>query len=390
MDDQEKLKKSEELHHNASQLADEAFFARREGETDEEVRLVKAAYRKEADASKLLRHVPSHRMHAIIHQSAAMLAYRCGEYRAAEKLIAHGLAGDLPDLIREELYELLAKVRLNLRLSIEPLPEGKDTVVMILQGIEADSGVLEHTFFADRIVNLGSLIRNTVGFVNKFDFGDLAKVNENYRVLATPPTAGSFRISMKLTTKTQMPLPNFEVAEEVYGKILDNFSTLKKGNLKALRTGFNDDDYFHDFMKLARELAPDGDRVTAVGIEAGIEGSRNAVVFDRTMDDLNSIYSPPTDERRPTESPISDSPVTVVGELLFANSMSPKEEIRLLSDDGQRWRIGVTLGKTRAIAKSHYGDKVEVTGREIAGSKTYKALVLETITIIDDNQRPLL
>ena len=111
MNDKEKLKQSVRLHRSASDLAGKALAARIYGDRESYLRLTREAFVKEARSAELLRHNPSHHMHAILHRSAATLAFRCGEYRAAECLIEHGLAGDPDERLREQLTELREEVR---------------------------------------------------------------------------------------------------------------------------------------------------------------------------------------------------------------------------------------------------------------------------------------
>ena len=106
------LKKSVKLHREASGLANKARLACWSGDDDGFLRFTREALGKEAKSAELLRHDPSHHMYAILHRSAATLAYRCGEYEEAEDLITHGLSGDIHDFQREELHDLLEKVKL--------------------------------------------------------------------------------------------------------------------------------------------------------------------------------------------------------------------------------------------------------------------------------------
>ena len=99
------------MHRRAMDFANKARMADALGDDDNYMPLTRRAFECESEAAALLRHDPAHQMHAILHRSAAALAFRCGEYRAAESLIAHGLAGDPNPRLREQLTELRADVR---------------------------------------------------------------------------------------------------------------------------------------------------------------------------------------------------------------------------------------------------------------------------------------
>src|SRR5262249_61315975 len=47
---------------------------------------------------------------SVLHRSAATLAWQCGEYREAERLITTALSGTPPEAIAEELRDLLLRV----------------------------------------------------------------------------------------------------------------------------------------------------------------------------------------------------------------------------------------------------------------------------------------
>ena len=54
---------------------------------------------------------------SILHRSAATLAVDCGEFKAAERLIATALSGNPPEEIAEELKDLF--IQINLRPYLE-------------------------------------------------------------------------------------------------------------------------------------------------------------------------------------------------------------------------------------------------------------------------------
>ena len=101
-------------------------------------------------------------------------AYRCGEYRDAEQLIGYGLVANPNDLLREELYELLSKVRHHEWLKARDLSMWDDELAMSMKGVEADEGVLEYSALLKRIGNLGVLLRNTIGLVSGTRFESLS------------------------------------------------------------------------------------------------------------------------------------------------------------------------------------------------------------------------
>ena len=379
MDIEARLQKSVQLHNEATDLADEAFFARRARDLEAELRFTREAFSKEAKSAELLRHDPSHHMHAILHRSAATLAYRCGEYKTAEKLIFHGLIADPEGRSRDELYDLLAKVRFRLSINSEAPPLENDELVMTLQGPDADNGLLELSTLADQINRWGTLITTTASLVSGLGFDDRAKVNRSYRVLAAPPAKGSFKIIMKQMPIGQSHLPGFEIVESVNARIIESFDTLNRGRLAALQSSFDDEAYYHEFMRSATYLAPDGQRITALGIEAGLSEEKRTVLFDRTRDDLESVYIPSVLQVEQDEFRLSDESESVVGELKFADDLKETGEIQLIAEDGKKWQIQVDEGLAAKVVKPHFGDTVIVTGRRLFKDRKRNRLRLDDI-----------
>lgn len=376
MNETEKLKRSARLHRVAMEYEDDAILAHHAGKHEEYYRLSEEAYAKEYEAAELIRNNVSHHMHGTLHRSAATLAFRCGKFRDAERLIVNGLVAD-PDLeIREKLHRLLIEVRFHSWLGSRVPPTSENDIVMTLTGTEADTGTLEITSFATRITKCESLILNSIGHVRKYPFGKLRELTRDYRVLTAPPSEGSFKINMQLVP-IQQSLPGFDIIENVYDSMIDGFKILENGDTSALRARFHDDDYYHDFMWLARDLAPDGVRINAFSLEAQVKGTREIVVFERTREDIDSIYSPPQREVEELDYRITDDEETVVGTLRYANTMKDERELKLVPDGGKPWDIIVTNDLDDDVIRDHFGYLVRVTGRHIVRQRKSRRLYLE-------------
>ena len=101
------MKSVRELHEKAMELAEMAFVAKLRDDLPQAEQLFRQAFELEAEAAKLVSTDHSLALtRAVLHRSAATLAYDCYEYREAERLIGAGLAGDPPASIAEELREL--------------------------------------------------------------------------------------------------------------------------------------------------------------------------------------------------------------------------------------------------------------------------------------------
>lgn len=96
-----------ERHNQAMALAEQAFITRRQKQPARARELSYQAYVLEKQAAERAKTEPSR---SVLHRSAATLAYDCGEYCEAERLISAALAGDPPPVIADELRELLEAV----------------------------------------------------------------------------------------------------------------------------------------------------------------------------------------------------------------------------------------------------------------------------------------
>ena len=99
-----------ELHDQAMELAEQALIAKVQEDEEKARQLYRQAFDYESAAADIVAITSIEPTRSVLHRSAASLALMCGEPRAAEKLIAVGLAGDPPEAIARELRELLRQV----------------------------------------------------------------------------------------------------------------------------------------------------------------------------------------------------------------------------------------------------------------------------------------
>lgn len=103
------------LHNKAMEFADQAIYARHNGDLAAFDIFSRQAFELEVQAAKAVEDdLTAEPTRSVLHRSAATLAYDCGEYREAERLIAVGLAGNPPYEIAQELRELQLQVEASL------------------------------------------------------------------------------------------------------------------------------------------------------------------------------------------------------------------------------------------------------------------------------------
>ncbi len=380
------LKKSVRLHREASELANRARIAQFDGDEIAYLKLTEQAFEKEMESAKLLRQDLSHHMFAILHRSAATLAYRCGDHERAEELIWEGMRQTRNAAVREEMYSLLDKVRLAVKYGRCAYQLEDEELVMTLQGIEANRGLIEPSLLSKRITKFSTLVRNTIGSLNNYTFRNRGNVDREYRVLATIPSFGSYRIGMTVTHVGPDRFPGISYFDGVRLKLIENLKLLNGGDITRLKRDLNDEKYLQNLVGLAKELAPDGNTITAVGIEATIEGQRKSILLDSTRDDLNEMALPLDEESVADEYRITDERDTVVGLLQYADAT--KNQVKLFDDAGKWWQIVVPEGLVEDVVKPYFGDRVQVEGRHMVKTRKARRLYLHDIRAAGENSVP--
>jgi hypothetical protein len=92
-------------------LADQASDLRRRGQGPEAAARLRQALEHGRRAAELAAaDLALEPTRSVLHRSAATLAWQCGEYREAERLITAALSGTPPETVAEELRDLLLLV----------------------------------------------------------------------------------------------------------------------------------------------------------------------------------------------------------------------------------------------------------------------------------------
>ena len=108
----------QEKHTTAMDLAEAAIIAKLRGDLEKASQFTRQAFENEQAAAALIANqLDAEPSRSILHRSAATLAIDCGEFQAAERLIATALSGNPPEEIAEELKDLF--VQINLRSYLE-------------------------------------------------------------------------------------------------------------------------------------------------------------------------------------------------------------------------------------------------------------------------------
>jgi Domain of unknown function (DUF4926) len=125
---------AKETHFKASLLSQEAFMASINGNGQVSLDLYEQAFELEKQAAlTLLDKIDIEPTRSVLFRSAAALAKKCYKYREAEKMIAHGLAGNPPDDVAIELRTLFDTIQ---KLSFpKKMPKKSKKKIVLLNNI---------------------------------------------------------------------------------------------------------------------------------------------------------------------------------------------------------------------------------------------------------------
>ncbi|MCY4018206.1 MAG: hypothetical protein OXG39_02240 [Chloroflexi bacterium] len=359
------------LHEQAMDWADKARSARRERDDDKKNEFMQKAFELEKQAALMIQSQESEPTRSVLHRSAASLAYKCKKYREAEWLVSRALAGNPPGEIMDELRRLNRKIYFQLRMQDRDVALSEQEFSMKLDGNEILNGLAPVDLVTHRISKLKKIFWNTIRQWNGLEFGSSARVNEqSYTLWVSAFEPGSLDVVLKLGISGQMPFSNMGGFDTIFGRVMTSFSLLNDGQFEKLQQHIDNDEYYCNFVALAKEIAPDGDDVVNVNLGALVEGQRRQVNLVRQQQEF-------TDVRLPDLLPPSnglhaiDEFLTLRGELQFADGRTKHKQVKLDdTNSGKSWTIFVAEALMKDVVQPHFGEQVEIVGKRMARKKT--------------------
>lgn len=344
-----------ENHENAMKYAQMALVARENNDYDSAIDMSLKALQYELSAVKL---VPEGResepTRSILFNSAASLAYQSKQYKTAIQLIANGLSGFPSSEIQSEFMQLLELINFEENLARhETLLETTD-LQLDLYGNAIAPGMVFFDDLIGRLSTTNDLIMRTTQRLMGREYqqrGVVASVFKQFQSIVKAPTQGSFHIIIKLARNEKESLQTtfMVTAEQVIDNILTGFNLINNNDLAGLRDLINDETYTRNFIMAAKEMAPDGERVSLVGFSSYEKKVRFTT-------EKTKIKLPPSPE---LEISNSKEPRSIIGKLDFATSR--KNIIGITTSDNQHHDIKISEGLDDLV-KKYFDEIVEVSG----------------------------
>ncbi len=348
-----------DLHREAMQLVDLAFEARRYRDEERALKYFRRAYELESQAAReIAADLKNEPTRSILLRSAATLALDCGEIRAAEQLAAQGLAGNPPASIAEELRVVLEQSRFDRHLRLNEIILEPDEFQFVIDGPAIAPGMALMDVFIDRVRDVERIIRRTAARIQQQPF--IEKLRSDIVIYLSTPRPASFAVSLKIGQPNQAVIPGFEdLVYDFSARIVDETLTcidlVNRNREVSLKERFANTDpaYYQNFIALTQKIAPDGTDVSFVGFTTLRSGDERKVILNRPRTAIKTIPSFPVDEG-------SGRNITYTGRLRFADEVSEKNKIKIMTGPKKTVTITVPPGYMSDIVAPLWGKKVVV------------------------------
>ena len=348
-----------ELHNRAMTFVDRGLRERAQGNANRAIVWFRQALENEMAAIDNLS-TQSGLGWSVLHRSAATLALDCEDFRLAEKLASTALAGDPHPEIADELRDVWEQANSYRHLELKGVELAPDEMQVSLVGTEVGWGFVGFNEFKIRVESaldlLGRIVERRAGKQYR-DRGRVpADIDGRYRTYISAPRAGSFAVSVKLSSPIEQPsFPGTLGTPEIVDEFMHLIELVNDSQLVEIQDRIPDPAYQRNFFALAKKIAPDGKRVSQVGFTVVRPGEQRSVAFTRPAADIKPAAI--------TQKPESDAatPQLLIGMLLGADATrADGDRIKIVDDNGKTHELRVREGLDD-IVRPMWDTRVEVT-----------------------------
>ena len=236
---------------------------------------------------------------------------------------------------------------------------------MSIAGDAVGFGLASSDEFVSRVRAAETLVLRTVERRLQYPYREGGspkhRLRDRFGVFLSVPRAASFAFTLKLGRPTkQMDLFSDDEASAVIDEVLDLLEVVQERDRDELARRIPEQPYLVNFNALAKKIAPDGERVSMVGLTAHHPGRIRRVAFTRSRKELANFVLPSSPQKSSIDS--SDCRVTVRGVLHYGNVIGREDTIKLEDQNGSVYEILVPEGMMTDIVRPLWDDEVIVTG----------------------------
>ena len=199
------------------------------------------------------------------------------------------------------------------------------------------------------------------------------ELSDELELYVSVPRAASFAASFRIGgPQLELALAGASFPRDVITDVFDCFELLNAVNFRELEERIPDESYFRNFVGLAEQIAPDGEKVRRVGFTVTtVQGERHVVLTPKQERIRGTV---------PVSKPIErEAIVEIVGTLLVANAKSMERgRIEVVDDEGKTHRFAIPRGMMSDIVKPMFEERVIVTARRV-GALCSSRLILLTL-----------
>jgi len=381
----------DELHPKAMDIAEQAFHLRSKGREEEAKRLFLEALEIEQQAAFLLPLTQeSEPSRSILFRSAASLAYNGGNYKMADRLIANGLSGFPPPEIEEELKNLYEDVNFMRHLSARGIELSSREWLMTIYGDAISYGKATTEILMTRVDRITALYYRTVERLFKLPYrikgGVNPEIKEKYELYISALLPSSFAVTFQVgIPDPQIPLfPELEPREPikpelVIDEVMSCFEILESTNPGDLKEKIKDETYYENFIGLAKQIAPDGEKVKFVGFTVKKNGIEKPIALRKSKKQLQETSDLILREESIDEKLIKKS---YTGILMHAHSPRIRKfgTVQLIdSSTGEVQSIHVPIALMKDVVQPYYEENVIVLVSEKKGKNYLEEIDLQKI-----------
>jgi hypothetical protein len=353
-----------ELHNQAMDIAEDAFMRQRNGDNQAALLLFRHALILEQQAAFMLELLPENEpSRSILFRSASSLAYNAADYETAEKLAAQGLAGYPPPEIAEELRDLFDEINFGRHLSTKGMELSASEWKMTLLGSSITKGITPANHLLTRVDKVSTLVRRTVERKLHLPFqvnqASPDERRDRFGLFVKAMVPSSFAVIFQLGKPIQqLPLLANELEpQEVVDEVLLCLEYIQYDEVDELKKRIDNQEYYDNFVGLAKQIAPDGKEIKNVGFTVIRGGEDKPIQFKKNKREINSRFS-----RTPTEDSDDElETINLEGILTFANTPATKKfgTVRIRQQGVKKEiPILVPLGLMKDVVQPYYDENV--------------------------------
>jgi len=349
------IEQIEKLHNEAMSIADDADLMKHHGQLVDAIELFRKAFALEHDAAMAALASGVEDLSAgVLVKSAAFLAYDGGLIRESEQMVGLALSRNLPEEIAEEMRDLLENIHFARHLRLNGITLSDNEVQIVVAGRGVAHGMAREDDVNERISTFKQLAVRTAERSKGRKFRTSGQPAKDIRDMCTSylstSRAASFAVTMRIGEKPEDTLGQFQGgANALIEDIATNLSLANNGEVEELKKRIKEQTYLENFVSLAKEFAPDGERVNLVGLTFRKDGNDVPVQLTtpkvKYREVVSTISSEVTEEKKKEEHIEKE---TLIGTLYHADSKSDFVRIQI---GGRTIKISVPEGLAEIVRK---------------------------------------